>query len=204
MDPASHDAISRLAQEVATHLPGEWTVIPFPIDWGRRGARLVEQAGAMLSIGDSQDVSDRQKMRLVVHTDYPRDSGGAMSVARRPSIKVSALKTGQQIAQDIERRLLPQYLPLLEKELERQHAWDKHEMESSSLAQQIARLVKVDVNPTATDVNFYRSPYDLFHETMSGARVIDSNEVELTLRLDGPTALQVLNLLIHGQFRMPE
>jgi hypothetical protein len=58
--------------------------------------------------------------------------------------------------------------------------------------------------PKETTVSFYRSPYNIFAETMSEAKVVGGDEVELTLRLDPETTLKVLNLLIHGRFELPE
>jgi hypothetical protein len=39
---------------------------------------------------------------------------------------------------------------------------------------------------------------------MSEAKVVGDDDVELALRLNAETTLKVLNLLIHGQFRLPE
>jgi hypothetical protein len=194
-----------LAEQVAEHLPGDWDVMSFPADWSRHGAYLTEhKTQAILVLGESQEYSERNKQRLTVSTDYPKDRHGRMSSAKRPKISVSALKSGEQIARDIERRLLPEYLPILDKELASNREWNVYENATTLIAAHIANLVKVTRQPKETTVSFYHSPYNLFHETMSEAKVVGTDEVELSLRLDAETTLKVLNLLIHNRFELPE
>ena len=200
----SANPIVFLAEQIAGFLPGEWTVKSFPEDWGRQGAYLTEHGSqAILAIGESQEYSERNKQKLTVSTDYPKDHDGRQSSARRPKISVSALKSGKQIAGDIERRLLPEYLPILEKELTSNESWRKHESATTRLASVLADLVKVKRDPKETKISFYHSPYNIFRETMSEAHVVGEDAVELTLRLDGETTLKVLNQLIHGRFELP-
>ena len=199
------EVLTSLAERVAESLPGEWTVTPFPEDWGRAGAYLKEaRSQAILILGESQEYSDRNKNKITISGDYPKDRSGNTSQARRPKITVSGEKTGSQIARDITRRLLPEYLPLLERELEMSARWTAHEDRAVAVAEQIARLVRVERQPRETSVHFYKSPYKIFQGTMSRADVVGDDEVELSLRLDSRTALNVLNLIIHGQMRLPE
>lgn len=205
MDRTESDAIARLARDVAQYLGGVWEVKPFPADWGRRGANIVDpNRQIMLSLGDSQEYSDRGKMRLTVSTDYPKDRHGHMSSAKRPKISVSALKTGEQIARDIERRLLPIYLPILDKELTTNQPWNEYEGKTTLVATHIANIVRVKQKSKDTTVSFYHSPYKILRNTMSEAKVVGENDVELTLRLDAETTLKTLNLLIHGRFEIFE
>jgi hypothetical protein len=206
MNFAKRAQIIALAEDVAEALPGNWDVKPFPDDWGRIGAWLTDpDTKAQLAIGESQARSkDARTDRLDVSTDYPKDSQGTSAYEARPKISVSASKTGAQIAHDIERRLFPEYLPLLEKVLARYQAADNFEQRTTSIAQKIARLVHVKAEPKSQTVSFYKSPYLLFKETMSEAKVLDDSEVELTLRLDTATALKVLNQLVHGRFEDPD
>jgi hypothetical protein len=205
MDLAKQAQLIQLAEDIAEALPGQWDVEPFPEDWSRAGAYLIEpKTQAKLSVGESQEYSERNKQKLTVSTDYPRTHDGNTSSARRPKISVSALKTGAQIARDIERRLLPEYLPLLEKEIASNESWREYEGKTTLIATHIANVVKVQRQPKETTVSFYRSPYNIFAQTMSEAKVVGGDEVELTLRLDPETTLKVLNLLIHGRFELPE
>lgn len=197
--------LTALAEQVAEALPGTWSVRPFPEDWGRAGAHLLEERrGAILALGESQEYSNRNKSRLTVTTDYPRDHRNQISSAHRPKISVSASKTGAQIAADIERRLLPEYLPILDKELDSNRRWNEYEGKTTALAARIANVVKVKREPRETTVSFYHSPFGIFRDSMSEAKVVGDDEVELTLRLDGDATLKLLNLIIHGRFETPE
>ena len=205
MTRTSWNIIVALVEEIARHLPGEWDLKPFPEDWGRRGGYLTElNTKAILVIGDSQEYSERNKNKLSVSTDYPKDNDGRPSSARRPKISVSAAKSGKQIAQDIERRLLPEYLPILEKELATNKSWNEYENKTTNIASQIAKLVRVKRAPKETTVSFYHSPYNIFRETMSEAKVVSDYSIELTLRLDVATTMRLLNQLLHGRFEDPD
>jgi hypothetical protein len=205
MDIVKQAQLIQLTEDIAEALPGQWDVEPFPEDWSRAGAYLIEpKTQAKISVGESQEYSERNKNKLSISTDYPRDHEGRTSSARRPKISVSALKTGAQLAKDIERRLLPEYLPLLEKEIASNQSWLEYEGKTTLIAAHIANVVKVKREPKETTVSFYRSPYNIFAGTMSEAKVVGGDEVELTLRLDPETTLKVLNLLIHGRFDLPE
>ena len=103
-------------EDVAANLPGTWAVSLFPEDWGRVGAWLTNPTTqARLAIGESQVYADRNKDILHISTDYPKDRDGQTSSAKRPSINVATSKSSVQVARDIERRLFPEYLPILER-----------------------------------------------------------------------------------------
>lgn len=204
MDFAKRERLIALAEQVAEALPGAWDVKPFPEDWGRIGAWLTDpDSKAQLAIGETQSRPSKGIVgpthgdgRLDVSTDYPRDSQGNSAYEPRPKITISSSKTGAQIAKDIERRLFPEYLPLLQKVLTRYHAYDEHEKNASAVAKQIADVVRVKHDPKSETVSFYHSPYPIFSETMSQVQVLGGDEVELTLRLDPDTAIDLLKSLI--------
>ena len=187
--------ITVLAEQVAENLDGAWSVEPFPADWGRAGAWLRGEAGESLSFGETQEYSKRNKNLLDVGTDYPKHGDQGFHT-KRPRISVSATKTGKQIAADIERRLLPEYRPILQKVLSDLSARESYEKSTSSIAAQIAKLVRVEHSPGERKVSFYHSPYPIFHETMSEAEVIGPDEVELTLRLTPEGVLNILKYVI--------
>jgi hypothetical protein len=108
--------ITVLAEQVAENLDGAWSVEVFSSDWGRPGAWLRGEAGEILSFGETQEYSKRNKNLLDVGTDYPKHGDQGFHT-NRPRISVSASKSGKQIAADIERRLLPEYRPILQKVL---------------------------------------------------------------------------------------
>ena len=193
------DVFTSLAERVAESLPGNWSVDPFPENWGRAGAYLREERSqAVLVLGESQEYADRSKNKLTIVGDYPRDRRGQVSQARRPKITVSAAKTAAQIAADVQRRLLPEYLPLLERKLASSARQSEHEEKTADLTQKISEVVRVPIKQGETTVQFYQTPYKIFRGTMSHAAVHGDDDVELSLRLRPETALQVLNILIHG------
>jgi hypothetical protein len=196
--------MTSLAEQIAEHLDGEWSVEPFPSDWGRKGAWLRETGGSILNIGESQEYSERNKNRLSVGTDYPKEHSERGFSTKRPKISVSATKTGAQIAADITRRLLPEYLPLLQEAFSGIKARQRYESTTTAIASQIAGLVKVPHAPKETTVSFYKSPYKIFRETMSEAKVYDEGEVEISLRLPPRDALRLLNMLVNGRFEDPD
>jgi hypothetical protein len=195
--------MTSLAEQVARHLDGAWSVEPFPDDWGRHGAWLRGERGESLSIGETQEYSKRNKNLLDVGTDYPKEHGERGFSTRRPRISVSASKSGRQIASDIARRLLPDYLPLLEKVLSDLSERRSYENATSKITSLFASLAQVPAPKNdETTVSFYHSPYPVFRETQSEVRVVDPHEVELRLRLTPEEALEVLkDILASGRSR---
>lgn len=190
--------MTSLAEQVAEHLAGAWSVEPFPSNWGRAGAWLRGEAGEILSLGETQEYAKRNKNLLDVGTDYPREHSERGFSTKRPRISVSASKTGKQIAADVERRLLPEYRPLLAKVLSDLSSRKSYEKATESIAAKIADLVQVKHSPNQTTVSFYHSPYPIFHETMSEVQVVGKNEVELTLRLSPDDAIELIKDLLAG------
>lgn len=198
----TQDHMTTLAEEVAEHLEGAWSVESFPADWGRKGAWLRGEAGEILSIGESQEYSERSKNRLSIGTDYPKEHNERGFSTTRPRISVSDTKTGKQIAADIERRLLPEYRPLLGKVLTNLSTRKAYENTLESIATKIADLVQVKRSSGDTSFSFYHSPYPIFRETLSKVEVIGKDEVELSLRLSAEDALELLqDLLAAGRKR---
>lgn len=195
--------LTLLAEQIAEHLDGSWTVEPFPADWGRPGAWLRGERGEILSIGPTQEYARHNKNQLDVGTDYPKAHHEREFTTRRPRISVSASKTGAQIASDITRRLLPDYLPLLEGVLTKLSQHLSFENETARVAALFADLAQVPApRNNETTVSFYSSPYPVFHETQSEVRVVDPHEVELRLRLTPAEALEVLkDVLASGRIR---
>lgn len=73
---------------------------------------------AQQKIGISRNGGYQNTDKLHIFVDFPRTEKREMvHYGESPSINVSETKTPEQIARDIERRLLPAYLPELEKAL---------------------------------------------------------------------------------------
>lgn len=188
----SRDAFLSLVAQIAEILPGSWDVRPFPEAWG---ADVNDpDTGASLYIVTS---TWKQADRIEVKSQLPQDSKGETPYVglqygqSMPAITVSGNKSAEQIARDIERRLMPAYLPLLERARKQIAETEEYYNRTETMARKIAALVGVKIEKGAKKIDFYRSPLKIFNETMSGAEVHDQ-DVELTLRLDHDTALEIL------------
>jgi hypothetical protein len=80
---------------------------------------------------------------------------------KHPSIKVALTKEADVIARDVQKRIVPEYKPLLEQNLRAMEEWAQHENESDQVARRLAKVVGGLVEGTdRTDrrtVNIYRS-----------------------------------------------
>jgi hypothetical protein len=135
------NAHTDLFHDVAAHLTtrGPWSVQP-----AEHNNVVIKSAdGPSLWIrGPSTYGSDKGKFSI--HVNYPKDHTGRevypySNEPRATSINVAATKTAKQIAGDIERRLLPVYLPIWDTQLARVN--DANTYEDNRQAS-IDRLVK--------------------------------------------------------------
>jgi hypothetical protein len=104
MDEVPMNNLDSLAQCVAAHLSGNWTPHPRGTDW------IAEIRGP----NDSAIYLERSKGRLVITGRFPSSDSGIFVplYADRPRITVRANRPPKDIAGEIERRFLPEYLPL--------------------------------------------------------------------------------------------
>ena len=191
--PISHTAFVELIAGVGEHLAGNWEIIPNPKEWPM-GAHLKDpELHASLYFNHHEG-------KIHVSTDLPRDAKGEIPYVegygqlgkRMPSINISFSKTPQQIADDIERRLMPEYMDILMKALARIASSDAYHSKTEGFAGEIAKIVGVEAK--GNKVDFYRSNLPVFCETISRAEVHD-DDVELDLRLSYEDTLKVLKLL---------
>jgi hypothetical protein len=192
--PISRDDFLKLIASVGEHLAGNWELRPNPDDWPM-GAHLTDP-------GTRADLFlNRHEGKLHVSSNLPKDARGVIPYVedyrpmgkRMPSINVSFDKTPQQIANAIERRLFPEYLPVLEKALTGIASSDAYDDKTEGFAAEIARIVGVESK--GAKVSFYRSPHPVFAETIASADVHE-DDVALELRLDYPTTKAVLEFLV--------
>jgi hypothetical protein len=200
--PATREAMIDLLEQVAESLSGEWDLKPYPVDWNWGGELSAAGSGAILNVAPA---SYRDASRIVVRGDLPSDSKKQKPHVlshdqQMPSITVSTVKTPHQIAQDVERRLMPRYLPLLEKASSMVSSYNTHYTRTQSTVQEIARLLRVKVGPDDERVSFYHSPLPLFSENLGEAKV-SGDDVTLELRLDRESALRVLAMLADPSFK---
>jgi hypothetical protein len=193
--PISRPAFVELIAGVGEHLAGNWEIIPNPEEWPM-GAHLVDpEAHANLYFNHHEG-------KIHVSTDLPKDTKGEIPYVegygqfgkRMPSINTSFNKTPEQIAKEIERRLMPEYMDILMKALSRIASSDSYHNKTEGFAEQIAKLVGVEAK--GNKVNFYRSRHPVLNETISRAEVHE-DDVELELRLSYGMTMEVLEFLIN-------
>ena len=180
---------------VGEHLTGNWELIPNPEEWPM-GAHLVDpEAHANLYFNHHEG-------KIHVSADLPKDAKGEIPYVegygqfgkRMPSINTSFNKTPEQIAKEIERRLMPEYMDILMKALSKIASSDSYHNKTEGFAEQIAKLVGVEAK--GNKVNFYRSRHPVLNETISRAEVHE-DDVELELRLSYGMTMEVLEFLIN-------
>jgi len=77
--------------------------------------------------------------------------------AKTPRINVSLKKTAEAIARDIERRLLPEYEPLLAEALRRRAEHEGSEDKAMTNMKRLAKVIGGKPDPERHEVNLYRS-----------------------------------------------
>jgi hypothetical protein len=189
MTPSNINTIfEQVAQELSA-IEGQWSWRPNPPDWSVGGYLEEETSGVVLYA--RLDKSDKFRIR----PDAPKDSRGQVPyVASKnpPLINVSISKNPSLIASDINRRLLPNWLPTYEQALAAIQESNQYESSTSQVAAEIAKIVGVQVSQREPrKVSFYRSPLPIFSETVGGAEV-SGDSVKLELHLSHEDALALL------------
>jgi hypothetical protein len=186
-----------LIADIAGHLDGVWILKEYPAEWTWGGTLTEAHSGAILELTAG---GYRNPEHVHVRSELPKTSKGESPHVglqygqKMPEINVSSKKTGAQIANDIERRLLPQYLPLLDKAHTVIAQHEAFHDKTENMAAQIAKILRVPPDKKSRVINFYNSPLPAFHENL-GQATVGADEVELNLRLDYNTTLQILKLL---------
>ena len=192
--PITRTAFLDLIAGVGEHLAGIWELTPNPEDWPM-GAHLVDPKL------HTSLYFNHHEGKLHVSSDLPKDAKGEIPYVegygqfgkRMPSINTSFSKTPEQIARDIERRLMPEYMDVLMKALTRIASSDAYHSKTEGFAGQIAKLVGVEAK--SNKIDFYHSQHPVFNSTISRAEVHD-DDVELELRLSYGMTMEVLEFLI--------
>jgi len=142
--------IRDLSFAVAPLLPGKWTPEPAggaedadDLRWKRSRGELTNENGAQVHLS-----YDSYKKRIHVGCVFPRDDHnsafGPPYGTPAPSITVSPLKTAEQVAKDIKRRVLPEYLPLWTAAIENKNKWLKREVDADDFARELAGVLGVE------------------------------------------------------------
>ena len=140
------------------------------------------------------------KTRLVIHVEWPHDRNGHTYGPRygetSPSITVNVNKTAEQITNDIKRRLLPDYLPMLETRLadivRHESSLDALTSNGRALATAFPTLRLLDsTNDSSGGSVSLNTPYDAEH-----ARVeIKVSEKKVDVSIDNLTVEQAIAIL---------
>lgn len=146
-----------IAHDVAHYLP-EWRYVE-PREDGKQEsaecwARLKrDRDGATINVHGNQW---GHKGRLSIDGGYPRTKRGEeMGPRNRPSITVDPARPIKQIAGEIERRLLAEYLPLYAEAKKRTDEWDRANDLAAERTAEAARIVNGRVNDSKTGMSWY-------------------------------------------------
>lgn len=130
-------SLQELATKIAEALGSDWKrSTRFDADDSGWRAELEGPANQRLFLSNTW----ASKGRLYISGDVPQNAQIPYGEVR-PSITVASTKSSQQIANDITRRLLPEYLPFLEKVLDSKAKSDAFKAGREALAAQVAVVV---------------------------------------------------------------
>jgi hypothetical protein len=187
------EVVDRVFMEVAGLLPGDWFWKPNPEGWAIGGHLCDRETGmslyAHLPVG---------KDLYRIYPDAPKDTRGQIPYVvskNLPGINVAAKKTPDAIAKDIDRRLMPEWVPLYRQAIEHIEKSNLYLEKSTSVAEEIAKVVGVELRRDRSgempgSISFYQSPHPIFAERTSSAEISgDSVRLELVLSADDAVAL---------------
>ncbi len=124
-----------LVRQIASALGADWTYRNPSIDGTiAHWAEIAHQNGYSLAF-----TSQYPTYALHISGNFPRDHCFGYQ-ERRPSINVDPTKSAEQIAKDINRRLLPLYLPMWTKAAERQRQRENYASAQATLSDEILGL----------------------------------------------------------------
>jgi hypothetical protein len=124
-----------LVRQIATALGPDWTYRNPSLDGTlSHWAKIKNDDGYSISV-----TSQWPTYALHISGEFPKDHHLGYNVSR-PSINVSPAKTPEQIAKDIRRRLMPEYLPLWKQAKEQEQARNTFEAEQARLSDELYLL----------------------------------------------------------------
>ena len=137
--------------------------------------------------------------KVSVGTSWPLDDERRQVMssydAKLPRINVSITRSPEAFANEIQRRLLPEWLPLWNAALDRLHSSQRHTSDTKSNAERLAEIVGVD--PSEVDkggrFSLYRS--EIFPESISEVKV-SGDSVTLEIHCDVGSAEEILKALV--------
>lgn len=168
----------KVAEGVAPLLGDGWTFKDDPNHWG----------GTVLG-PDGADLFFRMDgKRLQISGSYPHGTHQKVWGYEHHSITVSPDRSDEAIAKDIQRRLLPKYLPELANVLERLRLHDEGANAQAEVAKDLARVL--GTTPGVGEVSIYRSEHGIYGR----ARILHGGNA-VNLDLNGLTPEQAHQIL---------
>lgn len=171
----------KVAEGVAPLLGDGWTFKDDPSHWG----------GTVLGPDDADLFFRMDGKRLVVSGSYPHGAYNKVYGYETHRITVSPDRPYEAIAKDIQRRLLPGYLPELASVLDRVRKHDEGVDAQTRVADELAAIL--GETPRAGEVGIYQTT----HGTYGKVRVLHGGDhVSLELsNLDADRAKRILAIL---------
>ena len=167
-------------------------IADFPSDedmhWHRWAHLKKDQQSIRVSNGDYQEQN-----KLHISGAFPTSIKGESSRYGNPiDINVSVSKTPEQIARDIERRLLPLYLPELEKAIDRVNRMNTYHQKREANIRKMAEYFGVEFKPDK-DPSIY--VYDKIPGLGSRIETSGEENVKFTLEVAPDLTIKVFDLL---------
>lgn len=179
---------TQVAQEVAKHMPG-WVARGNDAESPYVAAIVRSTDGATIKV-----YVDTAGKRADLRTDWPRYADGASyHPPEYLKASVSTKRSGEAIAGEIERRLLPQYLPMYAKALDEVRDGDLRAKAADDCRKRLAKLTGGDVRGDTV--------YTHLHD-VDTLRVMANKTPSVQIRLygiDELTAIRILTILKQRQ-----
>lgn len=136
--------LQTLARMIAEHMEG-WTYQPAETDAHTACISMPENNDKTPGATIIMSFNWRDKARLYIRGEYPKHEGyeypSPKHDTKRPDITVSINKTPEQIAKDISRRLLPQYLNEYEEGLGLVRIYTENSRKMTQLVSELQALI---------------------------------------------------------------
>ena len=167
--------------------------VEFPSDedmkWNKFAYLIKEHQKIGIRHGGYQNAS-----KFHIDGDFPRaENGGYSHYGQSPSINVSDSKTPEQIARDIEKRLLPVYLPELEKAIKQVEQANVYDQKRRANIQKMADYFQVEFREDGREPVIYL--YGKLEGLCSKIELVGEDRIKFGLELTPQIAIKVFDLL---------
>ncbi len=141
-------------------------------------------------------ISNIDKKKLHISGDFPKtEKGQYVHYDQSPSINISDSKTPKQIARDIDKRLLPIYLPKLEKAINQINQINIYDQKRKANIQKMADYFQVEFQE---DKEPSILVYDKINGLGSRIQLNGEDRIKFKLEVTPEMAIKVFDLLKKG------